>query len=126
LSVISEWRAEIGIPNADTLRQFSTELRRLGVTSSQCVSGCRILGVLRKMGIDEENLESFASQSYQRCQNKGLTPQAIVACSLEILSLDEKIPISRIPQYVEKMIVEKQDLEHQLRILRRDQVPRNN
>ncbi|MGA9936029.1 MAG: hypothetical protein WBP83_13010 [Nitrososphaeraceae archaeon] len=73
-AIISEWKAEIGIPNADTLRQFSTELRRLGITASQCVLGCRILGVLRKIRIDEENLESFVSQMYQRCQSKSITP----------------------------------------------------
>ena len=28
-AIISEWKAEIGIPNANTLRQFSTELRNV-------------------------------------------------------------------------------------------------
>ncbi|MPZ05845.1 MAG: hypothetical protein GEU26_05400 [Nitrososphaeraceae archaeon] len=120
-AIISEWKAEIGIPNADTLRQFSTELRRLGITASQCVLGCRILGVLRKLRVDEENLESFVSQVYQRCQSKSITPQAIVDCSQEILSMAEKTPISRIPQIVQTMIVEKQKLEQELSILRRDQ-----
>jgi hypothetical protein len=45
----------------------------------------------------------------------------LVECSLEILSTAEKIPISRIPQFVQRMIVEKQDLEQELRILRREQ-----
>ena len=122
-AIVSEWKAEIGIPTADSLRHFSTELRRLGVTASQCVLGCRILGVLGKIGIDEENFESFAFHVYQSCQRKDIMPQAIVECSQEILSFSktEKIPISRIPQYVEKMIVEKQDLEQELRILRNDQ-----
>ena len=103
-AIVSEWKVEIGIPTA--LRHFSTELRRLGVTASQCVLGCRILGVLGKIGIDEENLESFAFHLYQSCQRKDIMPEAIVECSQEILSLSktEKIPISRIPQYVEKMI----------------------
>ena len=105
-AIVSEWKVEIGIPTADSLRHFSTELRRLGVTASQCVLGCRILGVLGKIGIDEENLESFAFHLYQSCQRKDIMPEAIVECSQEILSLSktEKIPISRIPQYVEKMI----------------------
>jgi len=120
-AIISEWKAEIGIPNANTLRQFSTELRRLGITASQCVLGCRILGVLRKLRVDEENLESFASQVYQKCQSRSITPEAIVECSEEVLSMAEKTPISRIPQIVQTMIVEKQELEQELQILRRDQ-----
>ena len=82
-AIISEWKAEIGIPNANTLRQFSTELRRLGITASQCVLGCKILGVLRKLRVDEENLESFVSQVYQKCQSRSITPEAIVECSQE-------------------------------------------
>ena len=34
-AIVSEWKVEIGIPTADSLRHFSTELRRLGVTASQ-------------------------------------------------------------------------------------------
>ena len=61
--------------------------------------------MLGKIGIDEENLESFAFHLYQSC-HISIMPEAIVECSQEILSLSktEKIPISRIPQYVEKMI----------------------
>ena len=120
-AIISEWKAEIGIPNANTLRQFSTELRRLGITASQCVLGCKILGVLRKLRVDEENLESFVSQVYQKCQSRSITPEAIVECSQEVLSMAEATPISRIPQIVQTMIVEKQELEQELQILRRDQ-----
>lgn len=120
-AIISEWKAEIGIPDANTLRQFSTELRRLGITASQCLLGCRILGVLRKLRVDEENLESFVSQVYQKCQSRSITPEAIVECSQEVLYMAEKTPISRIPQIVQTMIVEKQELEQELQILRRDQ-----
>ena len=100
-AIISGWKAEIGTLNADALRQFSTELRRLGITASQCVLGCRMHGVLRKIGVDDENLESFVSQVYQRSQSKGITPQAIVECSQEILSMADKTPITRIPQYIQ-------------------------
>ncbi len=120
-AIISGWKAEMGTPNADALRQFSTELRRLGITASQCVLGCRMHGVLRKIGVDDENLELFVSQVYQRSQSKGITPQAIVECSQEILSMADKTPITRIPQYIQMMIEEKQELEQELRILRRDQ-----
>jgi hypothetical protein len=121
-AIIADWRAEIGIPTADTLRQFSTELRRLRITAPQCVLGCRILGVIRKLKVDEENLESFVYEVHQRCQSKNITPEAIVECLKEILLMTEKTPISRIPQIVQTMIEERQNLEQELKILRRDQV----
>jgi hypothetical protein len=97
-AIIADWRAEIGIPTADTLRQFSTELRKLRITASQCVLGCRILGMLRKLRVDEENLESFVYDVYQRCLSKNITSEAIVECLKEILPMTEKSPISRIPK----------------------------
>ena len=121
-AIISDWRAEIGIPTADALRQFSTELRRLRITASQCVLGFRILGVLRKLRVDEENLESFVCEAYQRCLSKNITPEAIVECLKEILPMAEKTPISRIPQIVQTMNEERQKTEQELKILRRDQV----
>ena len=72
--------------------------------------------------VDEENLDSFIFQVYQKCQSKSITPEAIVECSQEVLSMAENTPISRIPQIVQTMIVEKQELEQELRILRMDQV----
>ncbi|MGH9977534.1 MAG: hypothetical protein ACRD8Z_17125 [Nitrososphaeraceae archaeon] len=77
-------------------------------------------GVLRKLGVDDENLESFVSQVYQRSQSKGITPQAIVECSQQILTMADKIPITRIPQHIQTMIEEKQELEQELKILRND------
>ena len=90
-AIIADWRAEIGIPTADTLRQFSTELRRLRTTASQCVLGCRILGVLRKLRVDDENLESFVYEVYQRCLSKNITPEAIVECLKEILPMTKRL-----------------------------------
>jgi hypothetical protein len=121
-AIIADWRAEIGIPTADTLRQFSTELRRLRITAPQCVLGCRILGVIRKLKVDEENSESFVYEVHQRCLSKNITPEAIVECLKEILPMTEKTPISSIPQIVQTMIEERQNLEQELKILRRDQV----
>ena len=52
-AMVSEWKSQIGIPEADALRQFSTDLRRAGITTSQCALGCRMHGVLRKIGVDD-------------------------------------------------------------------------
>ena len=41
-------------------------------------------------------------------------------CSQEILSMAENTPITRIPQHIQTMIEEKQELVQELRILRRD------
>jgi hypothetical protein len=75
----------------------------------------------RKLRVDEENLESFVYDEYQRCLSKNITSEAIVECLKEIFPMTEKSPISRIPQIVQTMTDERQKLEQELKILRRDQ-----
>lgn len=38
-NIISEWKEEIGIPTADTLRILATELKKLNINASQCAKG---------------------------------------------------------------------------------------
>ena len=42
-NIISEWKEEIGMPTADTLRILATELKRLNINASQCVRGFNLL-----------------------------------------------------------------------------------
>jgi hypothetical protein len=59
-NIISEWKEEIGIPTADTLRVLATEFKRLNINASQCAKGYRLLNIINKLGAqEEENIESF-------------------------------------------------------------------
>ena len=110
-TIILEWKKNIGIPDADTLRQFATELRRSGIDTSQCAWGYRLFNLIAKLGLDDESLESFVNKLYRQCQECNIAPHEIVETSQQILSIRESHPISQLPDHIKKQIVEAERLE---------------
>jgi hypothetical protein len=41
-NIINEWRAALGFPTADALRELAVTLRRLGISAAQCALGFRV------------------------------------------------------------------------------------
>jgi hypothetical protein len=115
--IISEWKEEIGIPTADTVRDLATELNRLKINALQCAKGRRLLNIVNKLGAQETNIESFLTQIYKLCVSKNIPPEVIVKITEQIHALHEIIPFSEIPEYIGKKIKEKQSLEQEVKTL---------
>jgi outer membrane murein-binding lipoprotein Lpp len=125
-NIISEWKEEIGIPTADTLRVLATELKRLNINASQCAKGYRLLNIINNLGAQEENIESFLTQIYKLCTSKIIPPEVIVNISQQIVALGETIPFSQIPEYMQQKIEEKQRLEQEIKTLRETKLSAQN
>jgi outer membrane murein-binding lipoprotein Lpp len=121
-NIISQWKEEIGIPTANTLRDLATELKRLNINALQCANGCRLLNIVNKLGAQETNIESFITQIYRLCTSKNIPPEVIVKVSAQLAALDETIHVSQIPEYIQKKIEEKQYLEQEVKRLRETKV----
>jgi hypothetical protein len=121
-NIISQWKEEIGIPTANTLRDLATELKRLNINALQCANGCRLLNIVNKLGAQETNIESFITQIYRLCTSKNIPPEVIVKVSAQLAALDETIHVSQIPEYIQKKIEEKQHLEQEIKRLRETKV----
>ncbi len=119
LLLISEWKEEIGIPTADALRVLATELKRLNINASQCAKGYKLLNIINNLGAQEEkSIESFLTQIYNLCTSKNIAAEVIVNISQQIVALNETIPFSQIPEYIQQKIEEKQRLEQEIKTLR--------
>ncbi len=119
--IISEWKEEIGIPTANTLRELAIELKRLNINALQCAKGYRLLNILSTLGVKEEaNIESFLTQIYNLCVSKNIAPEVIVKISAQILELDddETIPFIQLPEYIQQKVKEKQRFEQEIKTLR--------
>ena len=117
--IISEWKEEIGIPTADALRVLATELKRLNINASQCAKGYKLLNIINNLGAQEEkSIESFLTQIYNLCTSKNIAAEDIVNISQQIVALNETIPFSQIPKYIQQKIKEKQRLEQEVRAFR--------
>ncbi|MDQ3869009.1 MAG: hypothetical protein M3250_05565, partial [Thermoproteota archaeon] len=84
----------------------------------QCANGYRLLNMIKTLGTQEENIEPFLTQIYNLCISKNIAPELIVNVSQLVLALDDTIPLSEIPEYMQQKVKEKLTLEQEIRALR--------
>jgi hypothetical protein len=116
-NIVEEWSNGLGdVQLADRLRELGIKLKKNGLTVSDCAKGLRMLMMLKKYGIkdDDENQEKvpyFLKEIYTKCQEVELKPQQVIDYISDILKFSEEIPLFQIPEYLKKKIEEKKDLE---------------
>src|SRR5215213_382795 len=120
-NILRDWRHQLGYPTADALRQLAIDLKRLGISTTDCAIGFRTVNIIKRLGLveayEEKGLESFVSDIYNKCKYYGLTPDKLVTLAMQILDLLETIPLSEIPNYVEEKSKDKQKLEEEIKNL---------
>jgi hypothetical protein len=119
-NIIFEWKQGLGVPIADDLRELAVTLNKVGISATQCASGFRIASIMLKMGVNEDNFESFIVDIYNRCNNLGLTPENISLYMQDLLEFTKTIPFSQIPEYITKKADEKKKLEEQIEQLKNE------
>jgi hypothetical protein len=113
-NIVNEWRAALGFPTADGLRELAVTLRRIGITAAQCALGFRIATIMLRLGVKEERFESFISDIYNRCKDIGLSPQNIALHLADLLEFSKTVPLSDIPAYLKEKTEEKGKLEEKI------------
>src|ERR671933_463409 len=60
-NVINEWRTGLGAAMIDDLRELGVTFRKVGITPAQCALGFRTAMLISKLGVKEEEIDSFIS-----------------------------------------------------------------
>ena len=114
-NIIQEWSNGIGAQIANRLREIAIKLKQNGLTVSGCAKGLRMLMLLKKYEIEddenEEKVNYFLNELYTKCQEVGLTPQKVFDYIGDILKFSSEISVSQIPYFMKKKIEEKKELE---------------
>jgi hypothetical protein len=114
-NIIQEWRIGIGVQKADRLRDIALQLKKTGLSVTDCAIGLRTLMIFKKYGIkedeDQEQLIYFLKEIYAKCQEVGFTSKQVFDYISDILKFSSEIFISQIPQFMKKRIKEKEELE---------------
>jgi DNA repair exonuclease SbcCD ATPase subunit len=117
-NIVNEWRQALGFHLADALRDLAVALKRVGITPAQCALGFRAAMMLNRLGVKEDNFESFMSDVYNRCCNIfGLVPERIAFYITNLLEFSQTVPLSQIPEYIQLKRQEKEKLEQEIQIL---------
>lgn len=118
-NIVNEWKAALGFPTADALRELGVTLRRVGITAAQSALGFRITTLMHRIGVEEDSFESFILDVYNRCNDIGLSPEYIASCLADLLEFSKTVmPISRIPDYVKEKAWEKRRVEEEIEKLK--------
>ena len=118
-NIVNEWRATLGFPTADMLRELAVTLRRLGISAAQCALGSRVATLMLRIGVKEDSFESFILDVYNRCKDIGLSPQNIAFHLTDLLEFSNTaLPLSKIPDYIKEKTTEKRKLEEEIEKLK--------
>jgi len=113
-NIVNEWRNNIGAYVAEDLRELSLSLKKANITPVQCSIGFRVAKIMERLGITEEQFESFMSNVYDRCQKLELGPDQIEKYLMETLNITKIVFPSQIPNYINAKKMEIKSLHAQI------------
>jgi hypothetical protein len=116
-NIIRGWSAGLEEAVADELREFALALRKLGLTAPRCAVGARVAYMMSKIGLDEDDFNSFMSQTYDTCVKLDLQPERLSHDLKLLTDLSESIPWDKIPAHIEEQIARKEKLEQEIKTL---------
>lgn len=106
-NIVNEWKQALGFAIADELRELAITLKNIGITPVQCAIGFRIGMIMNRLGVKEDDFESFVTEVYNRCKNLELRPESIASLLADLLDFSNSISITEIPRYIERRKEEK-------------------
>ena len=114
-TIVQEWSNSIGIEKAEVLRELAVLLKKNGLTVFDCANGFRLLTILKKYGIKEDEetdkVTFFLKEIYLKCQEANLSVQKVFLYINDMLNFSNEIFFSHIPQYLKEKTEEKERLE---------------
>ena len=113
-NVVNEWRNNIGAYIAEDLRELSISLKKANITPIQCSTGFRVAKIMQRLGITEDQFESFMADVYDRCQKLELGPDQIEKYLTETINISKIVFPSQIPNYINTKKIEIENLQEKV------------
>ena len=82
-------------PDVQALRELGANLKRIGINAAQCAKGLKVLNTMRKLGVNEDQCESFILIVYENCLRAGLTPENIGSNLQSLIKLSKIFLLQR-------------------------------
>jgi hypothetical protein len=101
-NIVNEWKQGLGFANADELRELAVTLKNIGITPVQCAIGFRVGMIMNRLGVKEDDFESFMIEVYNRCKNLELMPERIASFLADLLEFSNSISITEIPNILKE------------------------
>jgi hypothetical protein len=130
-NIVNDFRRGLGSAVVDDLRDLGVTFRKVGITPAQCALGFRVaMMMVAKLGVkeeeEEEELESFILDVYNRCIDLGLSPDNIALHIKDLIEFSKMngtnnnyiLPLSQISEFIPQKADEKKKLEEEIQTLK--------
>src|SRR5919198_4322640 len=123
-NIVNEWRRGLGSAVVDDLRELGVTFRKVGISPAKCASGFRIATLISKLGVKEEEIESFILDVYNRCIDLGLSPANVALHIKDLLEFSKTnsdnniVPLSQISEFIQQKADENKRLEEEIQTLK--------
>ena len=119
--VISEWKYQLGVPTAESLRILSIHLRGLDLSPIDCAEGCRFTSQLNDCHISREEIIPFILRIYKKCISSNASSGRIFDVCKQIADLETSVSIVQLPELISEQVKTKQTLEKEIAALQKTQ-----
>src|SRR6187200_1355060 len=128
-NIIAAWKANLEQYAVEDLRELGINLKYSAISPAQCARGSKLVSMLEKLGVNEDDFENFISSVYLHCRRiDDLTPDKIASYLQDLLRFSKTVPFSQIKQHIEEKKSEntkledyKRNLESQIRKLQKEE-----
>jgi hypothetical protein len=128
-NIIAAWKVNLTQYVVEDLRELGINLKKSGIGAAQCAYRFKIISMLDRIGVNEDNFQSFISTIYLHCRGiDDLAPHKIASYIEDLLELSKTVPFSQIEQYIEerknentKLEDHKQNLENEIETLQKEE-----
>jgi hypothetical protein len=110
-NTVNEWGQALGSTTGTELRELAVTLKKVGINPAQCAKGFRVAIAMAKLGVKEEDFESFISDIYNCRRDQGITPENIASYLKDLLEFSKTVPFSKMSDYILQKTDEKGRLE---------------
>jgi hypothetical protein len=127
-NIVNEWRTGVGDAEIDDSRELGVIFRKVGITPAQCAIGFRIAMLMSKLGVKEEEFESFILDVNKGCIDLGLSSENVALHIKDLVEFSKTngnnnsnnivvVPLSQISDFIQQKKDEKKKLEEKIQVL---------
>ena len=102
-NIIAAWKANLDQYVVEDLRELGVNLKKSAISPAQCARGSKLVSMLEKLGVNEDDFENFISSVYLHCRRiDELAPHKIASYIENLIAFSKTVSFSQIEQFIEE------------------------
>src|ERR1051326_1993095 len=115
--IVNDWKRGLEDSEYESVRELAVQSKKQGLALSDLASHFRLYNIIKKLGANEDQIESFISNCTSGAGVEVLPPEKIIDLVNQLfnISKSESIALEKVPDYIQQKIQHKEKLEEQIK-----------